>query len=483
MVSNGERLTLLQLNDSHGYIELHPELFWRGNREAYRSAGGYARIATLFNEARKENPGGVVTLDNGDTIHGTFPAVNSRGEAMIPMLNQMGFDAMTAHWEFAYGPTQFQKIVDELDYPMLAINCHEEKTGELAFPPYEIVERKNMQIGVIGIAATIVDKTMPPHFSEGLRFTLGREELPSYVKELREKERVDLVIVLSHLGYPQELQLAEEVDGIDVLFSGHTHNRIYEAVIVNGVIIIQSGCHGSFVGRLDLEVSDRKVERFDHRLITVEESIEPDESVGDTVERCLSPFRDELDQVVGETETPLNRSRVLESTMDNLLLRAIRKVAETDLAFSNGWRYGAPILPGPVEVNDLWNIVPTDPPISVCRITGEALWGMMEENLEHTFSRNPYMQMGGYVKRCLGLNIYFKIESPRGKRIQEFFVGGSRLKKDRRYSACFLTNQGIPKKYGEEKEDLDVGAIEALELFMNEESPVKSKYRGDIVPI
>jgi 2',3'-cyclic-nucleotide 2'-phosphodiesterase (5'-nucleotidase family) len=169
--------------------------------------------------------------------------------------------------------------------------------------------------------------------------------------------------------------------------------------------------------------------------------------------------------------------------MDNLLLRAIRKVAETDLAFSNGWRYGAPILPGPVEVNDLWNIVPTDPPISVCRITGEALWGMMEENLEHTFSRNPYMQMGGYVKRCLGLNIYFKIESPRGKRIQEFFVGGSRLKKDRSYSACFLTNQGIPKKYGEEKEDLDVGAIEALELFMNEESPVKSKYRGDIVPI
>lgn len=483
MVSNGERLTLLQLNDSHGYFELHPELFWRGNRELYWSAGGYARIATLINKAKEENRGGVVALDNGDTIHGTFPAVNSRGEAMIPILNQMGFDAMTAHWEFAYGPAQFEKIVGELDYPMLAINCYEEKTGELAFPPYEIVERKNMQIGVIGIAATIVDKTMPPHFSEGLRFTLGREELPSYVKELREKENVDLVIVLSHLGYPQELQLAEEVDGINVLFSGHTHNRIYEAAIVNGAIIIQSGCHGSFVGRLDLEVSDRRVKRVDHRLITVEESIEPDESVGDTVERCLNPFRDELNQVVGETETPLNRGRVLESTIDNLLLRAIRKVAETDLAFSNGWRYGAPILPGPVKVNDLWNIVPTNPPVSVCRITGKALWEMMEENLEHTFSRNPYLQMGGYVKRCSGLNIYFKIESPRGKRIQEFFVGGKRLEKNRKYSACFLTRQGIPEKYGEEKDDLDVNAIEALELFINEESPVKSEYKGYIVPI
>jgi len=165
--------------------------------------------------------------------------------------------------------------------------------------------------------------------------------------------------------------LAEEVDGIDVLLSGHTHNRIYEAVISNGAIIIQSGCHGSFIGRLDIEVSEKRVKDFKHQLITVDASIDPDESALDIIERTLGPFRDELRTVVGQTKTALSRSLVLELTMDNLLLRAIREIAGTELAFSNGWRYGAPIPPGQMTMNDLWNIVPTNPPISICKITEE----------------------------------------------------------------------------------------------------------------
>src|SRR5699024_3337881 len=101
----------------------------------------------------------------------------------------------------------------------------------------------------------------------------------------------------------------------------------------------------------------------------------------------------------------LNRYQQLETTMDNLLLEAIRQAAGTTLAFSNGWRYGAPIPPGPITMNDLWNIIPTNPPISVVDLTGEELLDMLEENLENTFSANPYKQMGGYVKRCLGMKM------------------------------------------------------------------------------
>jgi len=410
MVKDGE-LTLLQVNDSHGYLEGHPELFWEGDREVYRNAGGYARISALFNEIRGERRDSVIALDNGDTIHGTYAAVDSRGEGLVPMLNHLAFDGMTAHWEFAYGPRQFRKVVDRLDYPMLAINCYNEK-GELAFPPYIIVERNGLRVGIIGIAATIVDKTMPAHFSEGLRFTLGRKELPGYIEEMRGQERVDLVVVLSHLGYPQELQLASEVDAIDVLLSGHTHNRVYEAVTVNGAIVIQSGCHGSFIGRLDLRVSDRGVKGFSHELITVEESVVPDHEVEDMVDRALRSHRGKLDGFVGVTKTALNRSRVLESTMDNLLLDSIMEYTGAEVGFSNGWRYGAPVTPGPIRLNDVWNIVPTNPPVSVCNLSGKELLLMMEENLEHTFSRDPYSQMGGYVKRCSGVNVYFKGGEP-----------------------------------------------------------------------
>jgi len=481
-MGGNKEITILQLNDSHGYLEVHPELFWEGGRETYRRVGGYARISSLFNRIRQERRGAVLALDNGDTVHGTFPAVRSRGEDMIPILNHLAFDAMTAHWEFAYGPKQFNKIAGKLNYPMLAINCYKKDAEDLAYSPYMVIERNGIRVGIIGIAATIVDKTMPAHFSEGLRFTLGREELHRYIGELH-KNGVDLVVVFSHLGYPQELQLAQDVEGIDVLLSGHTHNRLYEAVVVNRTIVIQSGCHGSFIGRLDLRVSDRGVKDFRHELITVEKSIKLDPEAEDMIDHCVGPHRDELQTVIGETRTALSRSRVLESTMDNLLLKSIREETGAELAFSNGWRYGAPVLPGRFTMNDVWNIVPTNPPVSVCELTGEELWMMMEENLEHTFSRNPYMQMGGYVKRCSGLNIYFKVENPKGRRIHDFFVAGKRLDKKKTYRTCFITTQGVPAKYGSNRENLDVKAVNVLAEYVERNSPVSPIYEHAIVPI
>ena len=312
---------------------------------------------------------------------------------------------------------------------------------------------------------------------------MGKQELPFYIKHLRENVGVDLIVVLSHLGYPQELKLAEEVDGIDVLLSGHTHNRVYEAVVVNGAIVIQSGCHGSFIGTLDLRVENRRVRDFRHELINIDESIKPDPEVDAMVHDALAPHRDMLNAVIGKTETALNRNTVMEATMDNLLLKALVDISHAELAFSNGWRYGAPVLPGPITINDLWNIIPTNPPVSLCEITGEELWEMMEENLERTFSRDPYKQMGGYVKRCLGLNIYFKVENPEGKRIQEFFVNGKRLDRSKIYTACFVTAQGVPERYGNDRRHLDINAIDALKEYMAKHDKVSAEIRGSIIPI
>ena len=482
-MSKSVNFTILQINDTHGYFELHNELYWIGDRAVYRNAGGYARIANLFEEVRNEKHGKVIALDNGDTIHGTFPAVNSKGQALVPILNKLELDAMTAHWEFAYGPDNFRKIVYELNFPMLAINCYEKKSNILVFPPFKIIEFDDLRIGIIGIAATIVDKTMPKHFSEGIYFTLGNKELPVYIKQLRETEKVDLIVVLSHLGYPQEIKLAKEVDGIDVLLSGHTHNRLYEPVVVNGSIVIQSGCHGSFVGRLDLEVENGRIRKFEHRLINVDESVKPDPEIESVVNKSLDEHRNMLSNVVGKTKTALNRNMVMESTMDNFLLQALVAVSGEKIAFSNGWRYGAPVVAGPILLNDLWNIIPTNPKVSICKISGAELFDMMEENLELTFSCDPYKQMGGYVKRCLGLNIYFKVENPKGSRIQDFFVNGKRLDKSMIYNACFVTTQGVPEKYGVDREILHINAIEALEEYLGKRECISAELKGTIVPI
>ncbi|GLI47604.1 bifunctional metallophosphatase/5'-nucleotidase [Methanoculleus bourgensis] len=477
-----DQVTLLQMNDSHGYLELHPELFWAGDRAEYLMAGGYARIAALLEAVRDARPGRVLAFDCGDTIHGTYPAVQSEGEALVPVLNALRFDAMTAHWEFAYGPEQFRKVARGLDYPVLAVNCYDDSSGDPVFPPYTVCETDGLQVGVIGIAATIVDKVMPKSFSEGIHFTLGNEELPGYIARLRDEEGVDLVVVISHLGFPQEVKLAREVDGIDVLLSGHTHNRLFEPAVVNETIIIQSGCHGSFLGRLDLTVENRRVTKFDHDLIIVGEAIQPLPEVEEMIGEVMDPHRERLSRVVGETRTGLNRNMVLEATMDNLLLQALLDLTGADMAFSNGWRYGAPVPPGPVTVNDLWNIIPVNPQVSTVEITGRELRAMMEENLERTFARDPYDQMGGYVKRCMGVNLYCRLENAPGLRILEFFAGGKRLDPDAVYQAAFVTSQGVPANYGENREVLDTSAIEALERYLAP-GPVSADLRGSVVAI
>ena len=339
-----------------------------------------------------------------------------------------------------------------------------------------------MRVGIIGIAATIIDKTMPKHFSEGLRFTMGNEELPGQIGALR-AQGAELIVVLSHLGLPQDIKLASEVSGIDVLVSGHTHNRLYEPLRVNGAIVIQSGCHGSFIGRLDLDLEEGRIAAVRHRLICIDETIEPDAEMQQVVDKIMAPHRPMLSEIVGHTETALHRNTIFETPMDNLLLEAIAEASGAKIAFCNGWRYGAPIPPGPVTRNDLWNIVPTNSPVSLTELTGREIWEMLEENLEHTFAADPYQQMGGYVKRCFGLKVYIKIENPKGARVQEIFAEGAPLDKERLYTAAFVTMQGVPKKYGRNRRDLEMHAVQALESYFAKHPILSIGMRGSVVSI
>jgi len=477
---NNQQLTILQMNDSHAYIDLHAEMFIEHGQETYRQAGGYARIANIFSTIRNKYPNQVLALDNGDTFHGTFPAVKSKGEALIPMMNAIGFDAMTAHWEFAYGPTQFEKLVSMLDYPMLAANIYDKTTNERVFPPYTIEERSGLTIGVIGIAEHVVDKIMPPHFFEGIYFTLGNEELPSLINHLREEKQVDLIVVLSHFGFPQEAKLVQEVDGIDILLSGHTHNRMIKPVIINDTIIMQSGCHGSFIGQLNLEIIDGKIEHFHHKLIEVASDMSPDPHVQQLVDDTLKPYKKELDEIVGYTDIPLHRYAQLETTMDNLLLEALLDTTSASIAFSNGWRYGAPIQKGPITMNDLWNIIPTNPPVSTVEMTGADIVAMLEENIERTFASDPYDQMGGYLKRCLGMTLYIKLENPAGLRIQEAYIVNELLNEYNTYHVTFVTVQGVPKKYGTNRQNLSIHAIDALKQYVQKHEVVSPSLRRTV---
>ena len=279
------------------------------------------------------------------------------------------------------------------------------------------------------------------------------------------------------------MQLLSEVEGIDICLSCHTHNRLNKPVLQGKTLVIQSGCHGSFLGRLDLELDGKRIVDYRHQLIEVEANINPDPAVDDLIRQALVPYQEELSTVVGKTATALNRATMMETTMDNFLLQALQESTGAQMVFSNGWRFGAPIIPGEVIVNDLYNMIPMNPPISTVELTGEEIVSMLEENLERTFARNPYDQMGGYVKRCLGLNAYIKIENQARQRVQQVFVGDEPLQPKRYYPTAFVTEQGVAQKYGCNRQQHNERIIEALSTYLTKHYPLHAELKGTFVVV
>ncbi|MBK1442266.1 bifunctional metallophosphatase/5'-nucleotidase [Parapedobacter sp. ISTM3] len=453
------------INDVHGYLEPHPELFYGKDGAYIKTTGGYAKIASVFEKIKSENEHALF-FDGGDTFHGTLPVVASRGEVLIPVLNQLGLSAMVGHWDFAYSPQHLLSLSEQLQYPVLGINVYRED-GTLLLKPYSMIDVGVHKVAVIGICANIIDKTMTRTFREGIYVTDGLKEITLYIKEVNDLG-ANLVILLSHNGYPQDIELLKQTSGIDVCLSSHTHNRLYEPVKVNDTIVIQCGCHGSFVGHLKLSISGNKITHHEYELIEVNEQIASDKPMEQMINEIMLSYRSLQKQVVGKTHTALHRYSTFSSSMDNLLLKAISKAAGVDIAFSNGWRYGAPIDKGDITVWDLYNMVPMNPVVTTVDMTGQEILDMLEENLERTFSANPMQQMGGYCKRYLGLHINFHIENPYGYRIEEIYHQGEHLKKEKVYRVAYITEQGVSDKYGSNRTHLEVRTVQALISYLSE---------------
>lgn len=466
------KLSIAFINDVHGYLEPHPELFFTGNGNVVKTAGGYSRIQTLIKSIRKDNPHSLV-FDGGDTFHGTLPVVESKGEVLIPILNKIRFDAMVGHWDFAFGPQQLLHLSGQLSYPILGINVYNAQKERL-LKPYSLQQLGEIKVATIGICSNIIDKTMPEQFSEGISVTTGIDELPKFIEEVRD-EGADLVILLSHNGFPQDVKILSQVPGVDVCLSAHTHNRLFDPVLVDDTIVIQSGCHGSFLGHLELEIESKKIKSFNYQLREVQESLAPDEEVEGLLKAAQEPYQSLQKQIIGETSTVLHRYDTLNSSADHLLLSAVQAATKAEVCFSNGWRYGAPIPAGPITKWDIYNLAPMNPEISTVEITGSEITEMLEENLERTFSSDPLGQMGGYVKRCLGLTVFMRIENPKGSRIQQIFIGNEPLGKEKVYHAAFITSQGVSEKYGKNRQNTQIKLVEAVVSYLAMHCPFHVK--------
>ena len=400
--------------------------------EKFGKMGGIAHMKPIIDHVKKERgKENVILLDSGDTWQGTAVALKTNGEAIVDAQNYLGVDVMVGHWEFTYGKERVMELIKKLDGEFISQNVIDndpfsDDFEELIFPPYTIKEIGGAKIGIIGQSFPFTSTANPKRFTEGWSFALRHESLQEYVNELRKEKKVDCVVVLSHDGFSVDQELAKKVTGVDFILSGHTHDPSPEPIIVNDTVIVISGSHGKYVGRLDLDIKDKKVAGYNFKLIPVASNLIPADKTGEElIAKAYKPFDKELNEVLGTTKGILYKRDTFYSTFDALIGQAIQDKVKSDIVFTPGYRWGTTILPGGEILKDnVYEMTAiTYPEVYTFDLKGSVIAKLMEDIADNVFNANPLLQQGGDMSRLTGASYSIKIDAPSGKRISDFLIG------------------------------------------------------------
>ena len=442
--------------------------------KTYGRVGGLDRLATLVRAIRAERPENTLFLDGGDTWQGSYTSLASTGGDMVEVMNVLGPDAMTAHWEFTYGTDRVKELVDQLSFPFLAGNVRDTEWDEEVFEATATFERGGVKIAVIGQAFPYTPVANPRYLIPTWSFGIQESLIAERVAAAR-ADGAELVVLLSHNGFDVDRKLAARVDGIDVILTGHTHDALPAAVTVNKTLLIASGSHGKFLSRLDLEIKDGAVADYRYRLIPIlTDAIAPDPEIAALVEKIRAPHAAELSRVLGQSESLLYRRGNFNGTFDDLICQALLQERDAQIALSPGFRWGATLLPGQdITVEDVYNQTAiTYANTYRNEFTGTFLKEVLEDVADNLFNPDPYYQQGGDMVRVGGLGYTIDIGKPIGQRISDLtlLADGSRIEAEKNYvvAGWASVNEGTdgPPVY-----DLVSRYIEAQKVIRIDDKP------------
>jgi len=364
-------ITLLHTNDLHGAIM--PE-----------NAPGLAKAAALVRGIRTDMPN-VILLDAGDMFHGTLEDYLTLGQATISAMNAAGYNAAAiGNHEFDYGIDVTRSVVKSASFPMISANLRNKTTGQSwdKVTPYVIINAGGVRIGILGLASL---ETISLHWPSEIEDVSVLDPISTaklLIPELR--QQVDVVVVLSHLGYKLDKELAAAIPGIDFIVGGHSHTTLDKWEWVGDTLITQAGAFARYLGRIDfivaIDESGSKIASVNGKdgktwndqinkplgktyptspLIPVDVQTLDDEAV---VSAYL-PYREYanavLDEVIGKAVEPVPNSTVAsgESPAANLVADAIKMVTEADIALIDVRSVDSGLLPGPIRRRDAYDLM------------------------------------------------------------------------------------------------------------------------------
>jgi len=417
----------------------------------YGRMGGYAHLATLVKRIRAERNGRTLLLDGGDTLQGSATTLWSRGEDMVRVSNQLGVDVFTPHWEFVYGLERVKQLFGDRERrglfagDFVAHNVTVAGWGDHVFHPYTIRDVGGVRIGVIGQAFPYTPVSHPRRFVPDLTFGIREDGVQTLVHELRDDKKVDLVVLLSHNGVAVDLKLAARVHGLDVVLGGHTHDALPQPILVGRTLVVNSGAHGKFLSRLDLDVQRGRVGGYRYRLIPVlAQDVPADPDMARTIDEIRRPHEATLRERLAVSESLLYRRGNFNGTFDEIILDALLRRGDAQIAFSPGFRWGITIVPGQeITLEDVYShTAVTYPNTWVREMTGNEIHQIMEDVADNLFHPDPYYRQGGDMVRLGGLTYAIDPSKRVGKRIFDVRVGRRLLEPARRYKATGWASLG-----------------------------------------
>lgn len=463
-------LTFMEINDLHAHLTAHTDVERQNNSAHIVHRGGVARIATILEDVRAENPNTIV-MNIGDTYHGGVEATYTQGNAVVDPVNALGIDiGVPGNWDFAYGPgvtrrrytdtsDQFTVGVDNIkqpNFPNLAANvtysAPPRQAGEPFLPPTLLKQVGNIQVGFIGLTSDIVPR-MHELLAAGLDFVQGETAylalIEQHANELR-RQGAQLVVVMSELGIHKDFYLANRFPAglVDVVFSAHTHELTTEPLITNsGTWVVEPG-NDTVLGRMDITFENGLVTAKNWQVIYVENTIAQSASVKALVDAERAPFlqasaeqplyadgssnlelTQPIDTVLGHIDSGTDRRNALVNPFNRAFTQMLRHYSATQVAITPGFRYDAvipatqqnyedpAIVAGSMTIEDAYRFFPVPFTLSTASVSGQHLKEVMESNLSAVFSTDIFNHSGGWFDGYDGVEISLDLAQADNQRI------------------------------------------------------------------
>ncbi|MFN3635757.1 MAG: 5'-nucleotidase C-terminal domain-containing protein [Rhizobium rhizophilum] len=430
-------LNILHINDLHSRIEAIGKTDSTCSAEdaaANECFGGIARVKAAIDARRAELSGkNVLTLDAGDQFQGSLFYTTYKGAPIADFMNGIGFDAMAiGNHEFDDGPEELAKFIDALNFPMISGNTLAGLNSPVAdkFKPYIVKEFGDEKVAIVSVLATDTDETSSP--GDAILFADEIAYLKEAVTEI-EGQGIDKIVLLSHVGYLKDQEIAAAVDGIDVIVGGHSHTLLsntdekaagpYPTLVKNpagaDVPIVQAYAYSKYLGDLTVVFDDAGVVKStsgDTKLLDA--SVTPDEAYTAKVAELGGPIEELKTKEIGATAEGVDGSRetcrATECTMGNLVADAmVDRVKDqgVTIAIQNGGGLRASIDAGTVTMGEVLSVLPFQNTLASFQLKGSDVVTALENGV------GQVEEGAGRFPQVSGLKYTADLNKPAGSRI------------------------------------------------------------------